>query len=147
MFVDPTQTYHESGVDAGKNDHDEGRLVIALSMYVRVVPENVYVIEVADEDVTLLIVMFDELELPVASLDAAALRTWCVLVPEETIPPIKAAFSPVGSTNITGLCIVYTNRLPLCNTAAVLLVMLCIFQNGSGWVNLPVLGLKCLARR
>ena len=55
--------------------------------------------------------------------------------------------SPDGSIHMTGLWIVYIYKLEACKIAAVLSCMFVIFQNGSGCVNLPVLGLKLLARK
>ena len=68
--------------------------------------------------------------------------------------------SPLGSFHMTGLLIVYTYKLPACIMAwasgifrSLRMVglapncILCIFQNGSGWVNLPSRGLKLLVRK
>jgi len=65
------------------------------------------------------------------------------------IPPDKPGIAtiPLGSIHLTGLFIVNTNRFAACIRVYRFLVMLRLFQNGSGWVKRPVLGLKLLALR
>ena len=50
--------------------------------------------------------------------------------------------SPLGSFHLTGLLTPNTYRFAACRVASGLSCMLCTPQNGSGCVNLPVLGLN-----
>jgi len=74
------------------------------------------------------------------ALDARALAEARAAI---TLPPAAAiALNPDGSIHMIGLFIVNTNRFAAWCIAALLLCMLWIFQNGSGCVKRPVLGLK-----